>query len=177
MPNTKDKLVLRCHESKEKIVRISAVANKKVLLELYHCFFKATTLTFQSYAVIPTALDGVIEMDDSHRRCASLIDDIDLLVDEESGHGVGNARLVLSAKRVDGPKSYKFNTKKAQLLREMREAFIEPVSKSIRMSQLLTFCHQNGLELVTHHSTINVRACVLIRTPAFDIIVEGAIAG
>lgn len=112
-------------------------------------------------------------MDEAFRRCARMIDEVDDLVSNVSFVTAGGNRLVLSRNRnKDGQQSVTFNKKKVQLLEAMRETFIEPATKAVRLSQLLIFCHQNGLELVTHHSTPHIRACALVRAPGFDIVIE-----
>lgn len=112
-------------------------------------------------------------MDAAFRRCARLIDDVDSIVSESTTVAKDGNRLVLSRSRTkDGQQSVQFNQKKGQLLEAMRETFIEQQTKAVRLSQLLIFCHQTGLELVTHHSTPHIRACALVRAPGFDIVVD-----
>jgi hypothetical protein len=102
-----------------------------------------------------------------------MIDEVDILVSESTTVVTDGNRLVLSRNRnKDGQQSVNFNKKKGQLLEAMRDTFIEPATKAVRLSQLLIFCHQNGLELVTHHSTPHIRACALVRAPGFDIVIE-----
>ncbi|BAW19107.1 hypothetical protein [Ralstonia phage RP31] len=116
-------------------------------------------------------------MDVAFKRCIDLIDEVDILVSESATVAMDGNRLVLSRSRTkDGHQSVQFNRKKSQLLGEMRETFIEPATKAVKLSQLITFCHQTGLELVTHHVTPNVRACALVRAPSFDIVIEDTVS-
>ncbi len=112
-------------------------------------------------------------MDVAFRKCARMIDEVDELVSNSTTVPADGNRLVLSRNRnKDGQQSVAFNKKKGQLLEAMKDTFIEPTTKGVRLSSLLIFCHQNGLELVTHHSTPHIRACALVRAPGFDIVIE-----
>lgn len=110
-------------------------------------------------------------MDAAFRQCARLIDEVDVLVSESTTVSKDGNRLVLSRTRnKEGRQSVTFNQKKGQLLEAMKNTFIEPQTKAVRISKLITFCHETGLELVTHHHTPRIRACALVRAPGFDIV-------
>jgi hypothetical protein len=111
-------------------------------------------------------------MDAAYRQCARLIDEFDMFVSQSTVVSQDGNRLVLSRNRNKAGQTVAFNQKKGQLLEAMKNTFIEPQTKAVRLSALLTFCHETGLELVTHHSTPHIRACALVRAPGFDIVVE-----
>jgi hypothetical protein len=113
-------------------------------------------------------------MDTSYfRNCALLIDEVDLIISKSrTKTGKNGKALVLSRTRKNGPKSVQFNLKKIQLLAALKEHFIEPRTKSLRMSALLIFCHQAGLDLVTYENKTHIRAGFTVRTAGFDLVVS-----
>lgn len=115
-------------------------------------------------------------MNTTYKRCAELIDAVDEIVASSTVVEENGVRLVLSRNRTRGSDPVQFNRTKGQLLEELKNTFIEPISKSVRLSQLIMFCHSSGLELVTHHVTPHIRASALVRTPSFDIVFEDAVA-
>lgn len=112
-------------------------------------------------------------MDAQCRLCMELVDEVDLLIaNSRTKTGRNGKLLVLSQKRKNGPKSLLFSQKKIQLLRALKEAFIEPRTKSLKMSALLLFCHDAGLAVVTYKCRPYQGASFTVRTPGFDIAVE-----
>lgn len=113
-------------------------------------------------------------MDKSYfNKCARMIDDLDLVIaNSRTQTGRNGKLLVLSSDKQTGPKSARFIKQKLQLLATLREHFIEPVNKSLRISALLSFCHQSGLTLVTYKNKTHVRSSFVVRTAGFDLVVD-----
>lgn len=111
-------------------------------------------------------------MDASQRRCLRLIDDTDLAVSKSRLSRKEGYRFVISRSRRGSPRSLKFVQTKIHLLEALRNEFIESRTKSIRLSELLTFCYHNGFELATHSCIPRIRVCFVVRTPGFDIRVD-----
>lgn len=106
------------------------------------------------------------------RHLTKLIDEVDdVLAKSRKVSDVGE-RLVLSTAPRSGSRAANFSQKKILLLQQMSEAFIEPQTKAVRLSALLTFCHESGLELVTHNVVLHTSASFIVRTPGFDIVVN-----
>lgn len=113
-------------------------------------------------------------MDTSYfQSCAQLVDELDLIISQSRTKTGRNGKLlVLDRTRKNGPKSVQFIQKKVQLLAAMKNHFIEPRNKSLRISALLIFCHQSGFSLVTYKNKTHVRSCFTIRTAGFDLVVN-----
>lgn len=106
-------------------------------------------------------------------KCAEMIDDLDYVISKSRTKTGRNGKLlVLSRARKTGPRNELFLFKKNQLLATMKSMFIEPINKSLRISALMIFCHQNGLELITYSNKTHIRACFTVRTPGFDLLVD-----
>lgn len=104
--------------------------------------------------------------------CAELIDDLDVVIAKSRTKTGRNGKLlVLSRAKKTGPRSEEFLFKKQYLLATMRDTFIEPINKSLRISALLIFCHQSGWELFTYSNRTHIHASFTVRTPGFDLIV------
>lgn len=105
-------------------------------------------------------------------KCAELIDDLDYVISKSRTKTGRNGKLLLlSRNRKTGPRSALFLQKKIYLLATLKHIFIEPKTKSLRMSALLIFCHESGLDLAAYQNKTHIRACFTVRTPNFDLIV------
>lgn len=105
------------------------------------------------------------------QHLTKLIDEVDeALANSHSANKIGE-RLIVSTAPRSVPRVASLSQKKILLLQQMSEAFIEPQSKSVRLSALLTFCYESGLELVTHNVVPYTNASFIVRTPGFDIVV------
>lgn len=111
-------------------------------------------------------------MNKLERLCVDLIDEIDDLVFQHYKKVPKLERLEFSLERKTGPDSVLFNQKKFLLINSLKEAFIEARSKSLKVSSILTFCFQSGLELVSYKECPQSGAQFIIRTGDFDILVN-----
>ena len=104
--------------------------------------------------------------------CLDLIDELDgILAEFHIATGV-NAVPVVAANRDTGIADRDYLVVKNKLLGAMKDAFIDKKTCSLLFSELLVFCHDNGLEFSTQHVTPGKRVYFHIRTPGFDLIVE-----
>lgn len=105
------------------------------------------------------------------QHLTKLIDEVDeALTNSHSVNKIGE-RLILST-APQKARASSLSQKKILLLQQMSEAFIESQTKSVRLSALLTFCYESGLELVTHSVVPHTSASFIVRTPGFDIVVN-----
>lgn len=112
-------------------------------------------------------------MDDSQKQCClDLIDELDgILAEYHTATGV-RAVPVVSETRDTGITDPDYLVVKNKLMGAMKSTFIDKTSCSLRLSELLMFCHDAGLEFSTQHVTKGKRVYFSIRTPGYDLIVE-----
>ena len=114
-------------------------------------------------------------MDDAQRRCIQLIDEMDSELAVVCGPCKYSCKpLIASSEKKECLESVQFLQKKVHLMEAMRDAFIEPTTKALKMSALLLFCHNTGLELVRQHCEPYIKTSFTVRIFTFDLAVESA---
>lgn len=114
-------------------------------------------------------------MDAAQRRCIQLIDEMDSELAVVCGPCRYSCKpLIASSEKKECLENIQFLQKKVHLMEAMRDAFIEPVTKALKMSALLTFCHQTGVELVRQNCEPYVKTSFTVRISSFDLSVESA---
>lgn len=114
-------------------------------------------------------------MDDAQRLCIQLIDEMDSELTAKCGQCNYSCEPTVVAREVkECLQGIQFSTKKVHLMEAMRDAFIEPVTKALKMSALLLFCHRTGLELIRQDCQPYVRTSFTVRVFSFDLAVESA---
>lgn len=114
-------------------------------------------------------------MEDAQRRCIQLIDDMDSHLAGLCGqcnHSCNPATVFSDGKEC--LENVQFSQKKVNLMGAMRDAFIDPTTKALKMSALLTFCHKTGLQLLRQHCEPHVKTSFTVRISSFDLSVESA---
>jgi hypothetical protein len=112
-------------------------------------------------------------MDAAPRKCIQLINEIDTELMKLCGQCSKPCNpLVLTHEGKECLQDPVFVQKNFQLVEAMKDAFIEPVTKALKTSALLLFCHKNGLELIKQSCQPHVKASFTVRTDAFDLSVE-----
>lgn len=112
-------------------------------------------------------------MEEAQRRCMRLIDELDLKLSDVCGqciHGCND--LIVSNEGKECLQNVQFMRKKLHLMEAMRDAFIDPTTKALKMSALLTFCHKGGLELLRQECDPYVKTSFTVRIFSFDLTVE-----
>lgn len=114
-------------------------------------------------------------MEEAQRRCIQLIDDMDSHLTDVCGQCNYSCKpVVVSNDKQECLGNIQFSQKKASLMEAMRDAFIEPTTKALRMSALLTFCHKTGLQLLRQSCEPHVKTSFTVRISSFDLSVESA---
>lgn len=112
-------------------------------------------------------------MDEAQRRCIQLIDEMDSELAGVCGQCSYKCDPTIVAREVkECLQSVQFSKKKVHLMEAMRDAFIEPVTKALKMSALLLFCHKTGLELLRQDCQPYVKTSFTVRVFSFDLAVE-----
>lgn len=112
-------------------------------------------------------------MEAAQRRCIELIDEMDFHLAALCGQCNYSCNpVVVSSDRKECLESVQFSQKKVHLMEAMRDAFIEPVTKALKMSALLTFCHKTGVQLLKQSCEPHVKTSFTVRIFSFDLSVE-----
>lgn len=112
-------------------------------------------------------------MDAAQRRCIQLIDEMDSELAVVCGPCKYSCKpLIASSEKKECLESVQFSQKKVNLMAAMRDAFIDPTTKALKMSALLTFCHNTGLQLLRQHCEPHVKTSFTVRISSFDLAVE-----
>ena len=114
-------------------------------------------------------------MDAAQRRCIELMDGMDSELTNTCAQCNYSCKpTVVSQAGKECLQDIRFLQKKVHLMEAMRDAFIEPVTKALKMSALLTFCHKTGLELLRQDCQPYVKTSFTVRVFSFDLAVESA---
>ena len=114
-------------------------------------------------------------MEDAQRRCIQLIDEMDSHLAGLCGQcNYSCSPVAVSSDRKECLESVQFSQKKVNLMEAMRDAFIDPATKALKMSALLTFCHKTGLQLLRQSCNPHVKTSFTVRIASFDLAVESA---
>ncbi len=114
-------------------------------------------------------------MEEAQRRCIQLIDDMDSHLTDVCGQCNYRCNPVaVPSGGMECLENIQFSQKKVNLMEAMRDAFIDPATKALKMSALLTFCHKTGLQLLRQHCEPHVKTSFTVRIASFDLAVESA---
>ena len=114
-------------------------------------------------------------MEDAQRRCIRLIDEMDSHLAGLCGQCNYSCNPVaVPSGGKECLESVQFSRNKVNLTEAMRDAFIDPATKALKMSALLAFCHKTGLQLLRQRCEPHVKTSFTVRIASFDLAVESA---